>query len=838
MSQTQLHIRDDDTTSVLEEKRYVQVLVDLDAKILDRRTFTYSVPEELQDILDIGVPVKVPFGHIRQLTGYVVGFSQYVAQNIKTKPIVDVLDDTPLFDLSYLQFLDWVANYTVTPLMTVLTTALPPSLLKKSKRKVLLNPEITKKELNALPEPEKQIALFLFGKKQAVSSQYLTQRLKLPVSKLNSALAKLQKINYLSSERVEHKSLQDKTEKIVSLTPGTNLEKLTKRQKQVYQTLFGLLKPQPCLSLKQCVDVCKTTTKTLEQLQALGVITIEEQAVNRDRKLLSTYQSEQKSLKKHALNPAQQAAFEAVLMGSPAEEFLLYGVTGSGKTEVYLALTEQALKNNQSVLILLPEITLTSHIARRFIQAFGKDQVVLWHSQLSQGEKVDAWRRIKSGELKIVIGARSAIFTPMNNLAYIIIDEAHEGSFKQETPAPRYHAVTLAKYLARTCAAKLVMGSATPDVAHYYEAEQAGRVLLLPDRFASRPLAEVTLVDMAKNKQQGHTQTLSYQLMEKLKTILDKKQQAIILLNRRGFNTFIQCQTCQTVYECPHCAVSMTYHSSRGHIQCHYCGFEAEKPQFCRQCAARDLAFMGTGTQRLEQELEVALPHARVARIDGDVMSSKNQYRDILDGFREQQIDILLGTQMIAKGLDIANVTLVGVVGADMILNMPDYRAYERGFQLLTQVAGRAGRGELEGEVYIQSWQVDHPVFEHVLKQNFMGFYHDEIIRRQTYELPPFGQLFRIIVSSPDEFKAKHFLEALALNWQVAVAEQPFADAVKLWGPAPCLIARIQGRYRYHLLIKNLADESVHQFIAQFYRNIQPPTDIQCILDVDALSLF
>ena len=351
-------------------------------------------------------------------------------------------------------------------------------------------------------------------------------------------------------------------------------------------------------------------------------------------------------------------------------------------------------------------------------------------------------------------------------------------------------------------------------------------------------MAEVELVDMAQNKSLGHNQTLSHQLMDALKTTLDKQQQAIILLNRRGFNTFIQCQTCQSVYECPHCAVSMTYHASRGHIQCHYCGFEAEKPQFCRVCAARDLAFMGTGTQKLEVELTQAIEGARIARIDGDVMQSKNNYRDILESFRNREIDILLGTQMIAKGLDIANVTLVGVVGADMILNLPDYRAYERGFQLLTQVAGRSGRGELQGKVLVQSWQPQHPVFEHVITQNFMNFYHDEIKRRQEFELPPFGQLFRIIVSSEDEFNAKHFLDALALNWKVAVAEQPFAEAVKLWGPAPCLIGRIQGRYRFHLLIKNLADETAHQFVAQFFRNIQPPENIQCILDVDALSLF
>jgi primosomal protein N' (replication factor Y) (superfamily II helicase) len=820
----------------LPPTQYAQVLVDLDTKSLDRRTFTYSIPPEFADLIDIGLPVQVPFGHMKDITGYVVGFTSEVKPGIRVRPVTTVLDDEPLFDLAYLQFLDWIANYTVTPLMTVLSAALPPAMLRKTNRKVALVEGVAYAlNLPRLSAPERVVIEHLMTKSEAISVSSLQHATKMTPKKLNQTLAKLRRRQFIQTTTEVADGVKEKTITVVALAlPPDELPPLTSRQRELWQQLQLLLAEGP-RSVVSIQHACKTTPATLKKLAELQLICFDTEVVHRDR---SWFQNNDVSNVLNRLTPEQASATEKIREADPETTWLLYGVTGSGKTEVYLALTHAALSDNKSVLVLLPEITLTSHIARRFVDAFGPDQVVLWHSQLTQSEKVDAWKRIQNGDLKIIIGARSAIFTPVQNLAYVFMDEEHETSFKQETPAPRYHAKTLAEKLIALRGAKLVLGSATPDVYSYYRALQTGHLVTLPGRFANRPMAQVDIIDLAKEREFGLRQNLSPKLIDKLKETLDKKQQAILLLNRRGFHTYIQCESCKSVYECPNCAVSLTWHQTRGVVRCHYCGHDGEKPRFCIQCGSTHLSFTGMGTQRLEAELELALPEARVLRLDGDVMQAKSKYREILDAFRKHEADILVGTQMIAKGLDIANVTMVGVVGADMMLNMPDYRAGERAFQILTQVAGRAGRGELLGEVLIQTWQADNPLFTHILAQDYAGFYADEIARRAEWQFPPYSQLFRIIVSSENDSQAKHFIEALTFNWKSALSGQRYAEQVETLGPAPCLIPRVQNRWRYHLLIRNQAGEVVHRLLGHFFRNIKPPDGLTCILDVDAQSLF
>ncbi len=818
--------------------KYAQILVDLDAKALDRRTFSYGIPEGMDGVLEIGTPVTVPFGRMRQITGYVVGFTNYVDPGIRVKEITDILDEEPLFDLDYLQFLDWIAQYYGTSLMTVLTAALPSSMIQKTRREVFLEaPQFAPDYAYQLPRAAQMILSYLKERPsgKGVRVRYLASQTGLPLKLVNQMLYRLRQDGIVRLASRSDDAMNRKMLKWIKLNPNNEGVELTKRQSEVLLQLKEKLTEETTLS--QASALVKTTTATLQKLAETGAVEIYEAPQHRDRDPL-TYYAKYKKPGELQLNDEQKTAVSAVLAADPGSRYLLYGVTGSGKTEVYLSLTETMLAEGKSVLILVPEISLTSHIAKRFIERFGLDQIALWHSHLSAGEKVDAWRRINQGELRIVIGARSAIFTPVENLGLIVMDEEHDNSFKQESPAPRYHARTLATELAKRSGAKLLLGSATPDVETYRQARETDTVLPLRRRYGGRSLAEVKIVDMHKSREQGHAGSISQELLMALGDTIAAGQQAIILLNRRGFFTLILCNACDEVLQCPHCDVALTYHRFREKVRCHYCGYESHKPQFCPHCASYDLTFTGLGTQRLEEEVGELLPDARILRLDSDMMQKKFAHRDVFEAFHAHEADILIGTQMVAKGLDIPNVTLVGVVGADTAFSLPDYKSAERGFQLLTQVAGRSGRGDKPGKVIIQSLQPYHPVTQRAKDQDYEGFYEDELVRRQEFDFPPYSQLFRMIASSTDEFRARHFMKAIAINLKQVLEEATLDEVVTIMGPAPCVIPRIQGRYRYHLMIKNRYGEVAHQIVTRFFQQIQAPDEINFLLDVDAQSFL
>lgn len=822
-----------------EAFQYAQVLVDLDAKSLDRRTFSYGIPEGLEDAIEIGTPVSVPFGRMKLITGYVVGFTNYVDAGIRIKDIVDILDDEPLFDLAYLEFLDWIARYYATPLMTVLSAALPSSMIQKTRREVFLEPQaISPEYAYQLPRPSQKILAFLKERPpgKGVRVRYVASQTGLPLKLVNQSLYKLRQDGIVRLQSETSNRMKQKMMKWVRLLSAQQTDMLSKRQSEVFQRLNQSMTSE-AIPLTDASVMAQTTTTTLQKLADYGVIEIFEAPQYRDKDSLIYYEK----LKRREileLNNEQQRAVDAVLKAEPGSQHLLYGITGSGKTEVYLVLTEAMLAQGKSVLVLVPEISLTSHIAKRFIERFGLEQIALWHSQLSAGEKVDTWRRIHRGELKIVIGARSAIFTPIQDLGLIVMDEEHEGSFKQESPTPRYHAKTLAVELAKRTQSHLLLGSATPDIESFRQATENGCLLTLTQRYGGRSLADVKVVDMRQVKLEGYSGVLSPDLKMAIQETLSAREQVIILLNRRGFYTLITCNECDHVFQCPHCSVALTYHRFREQVRCHYCGFENHKPQFCPHCASADLSFMGLGTQRLEEEVADAFPDARVLRLDSDVMQKKFAHRDIFEAFAAHEADILIGTQMVAKGLDIPNVTLVGVVGADSAFAMPDYKASERGFQLLTQVAGRSGRGDKPGRVVVQSLQPSHPVIQRAKAQDYEGFYEDELLNRQELNFPPYSQLFRMIVSCPDEFRARNFIKGVAINLQQILTEATLDEAVTLLGPAPCVITRIQGRYRYHIMVKNQYGPVAHELITRFYTQVEAPEDIHFLLDVDAQSFL
>lgn len=824
--------------------RYAQVLVNVTFKAAQEPIFTYAIPEDFQPMIRVGQPVLVSFGQQDGVTGYVTALSDTYNGAYKVKEIADILDETPLFDEAYYRFIEWVADYYATPVSTVLDCAMPANLLQKPRKEVFAGPSadnpLLLHRLNGSDRPKaERLVAFLKAKTPDAASakgytpKFLAGQFRLSLKALNRLLARLKQLGLVDVRTHLSQATAAKTVKTVRLAEPlpADLEP-TARHREIMDCLQAAREPLPLAELLAKVG---TTAATVKKLESLGGIVITDEPVMRDPLAWYRKATGQSSFQ---LSMLQQKALDTILAGDESHPYLLYGVTGSGKTEVYLSLTRHAMEQGQSVLVLVPEIALTSQIARRFVNYFGADNIALWHSNLSDGERADTWRKLQAGELRILIGARSAVWVPMKNLGMILIDEEHDGSYKQDSPAPRYNAKVLARELAHRTGARLVLGSATPEVSTFYEARAEGRILHLPERFGGRNMAEVRIADMKQEKSNGNTSYLSRELQEELRRNLESGEQSIILLNRRGFYTTIQCNVCDYVFMCPNCDVAVTYHRSRNQVCCHYCGYENESPKYCPVCASMELSHSGVGTQRIEDEVLKKFPEARVLRLDSDVMQRKHAYREIFETFSHGEADILIGTQMVAKGLDIANVTLVGVVTADSAFALPDYKSAERGFQLLTQVAGRSGRGEKQGRVVIQAVQTQHWVLEYASRQDYPGFYEQEIQNRELTHFPPYSQLFRFIISCENERKGRQFTDASASHLRAWLRERDLDKQILFLGPAPCVLPRIQGRYRFHYLLKNMAGEAGHRAINDFYRRADIPQDINFILDIDAQSLL
>jgi primosomal protein N' (replication factor Y) len=516
-----------------------------------------------------------------------------------------------------------------------------------------------------------------------------------------------------------------------------------------------------------------------------------------------------------------------------------------------MQLALDTLKQGKQVLELVPEIALTGALAQRFVKRFGLKTVTLWHSQLSPGERSDTWFRIQHGQAGIVIAARSGIFTPIEALGLIIIDECHDDSFKQDQPSPRYDARTLARWWHQQQGCALVMGSATPTVVQYYEATEQGslRLLELTERYGTATLPDSFLVDMREEKRKGlGNHALAEPCMQALQHTLAQGEQAIILINRRGYHTHVQCADCGHVFQCPQCSVGVTYHNHEQEVKCHHCGYRAEVPRYCTACAGQHIQRSGAGTQRVEEELRRVLPsQTRLLRLDGDVLQQRHALPTILGAFGRGEADVLIGTQLVAKGLDVANVTLVIMLNTDAGLSLPDYKTLERGYQLISQVSGRAGRGTKKGRVYLQTYQPEHPVIQFAKHTNYQGFYQYDLRQRESCHFPPFGLLMRLIVASEEAERTHQF--AIGLKHHLLQYVRTVNDAyqeplLQLLGPVPCMIERLQGFVRQHLLIKlpstsNTSEAmAMKQAVADWYRTLQIPEGIRCALDTDCQSLF
>lgn len=582
--------------------------------------------------------------------------------------------------------------------------------------------------------------------------------------------------------------------------------------------------------------VAKTTRATMKKLETLGCVKITTDEIYRNP--LSIF-SDIKQEPLSRLSEVQEEAYQNIKAKLKSQKpILLHGVTASGKTEVYFKLIDDVIKQGKNVLFLAPEIALASQLTKRLARKFGVKDVAIWHSSISDGEKYDVWKRLYNNEIKILAGARSAVFAPLQNIGLIIIDEEHESAYKQSNPAPRYDARTIAKKLSQYYQAPLILGSATPDISNYYYATNNNNLFQMLKRYNNAPMAKIKVINMQEYGRAAYKSIISKPLQTEITETLNNNKQVILLINRRGFSTYSQCKACGHVIECPNCAIPMIWHASDKKLKCHYCGQESSFPDECPNCGSDAIKNSGMGTQKIEMLVKELYPKANIERIDSDILTRKNAHIEVLNRFQKGEIDILVGTQMIAKGLDNPNVTLVGVISADASFNLPDFRAAERGFQLLTQVAGRAGRGEYKGDVIFQTYNPDFYALESAKEQNYEKFYNTEIAAREEFDYPPFSQIIRVIFSCENNFRAEKSAMEIAMRLNTMTDKFGFSEYLSVLGPSPCVIERLNGLYRFQIIIKNKLHEKGHSFVSKFFDKITMPKDIRLAIDVDPIDIL
>jgi primosomal protein N' (replication factor Y) len=801
--------------------------------------FTYRVPVEATPV--VGGRVLVPFRQQR-LTGIVVELHDR-QPSVKTKNIFSVLDAAPVLDDQLLRLGRWIADYYLAPLGEVFRAMLP--LNAEFKRGVAYR--ITKEGQLALHlagmsgssarshrTPEEQAAEFRVLDYLAAQESTPGESVQFREESLRSAtrvskliLSGMVRKKWLVREDVSAVRDATRTIKIALLKSADG--KLNDNQRKVVETLASSGGRVPVDTL-QALEVPRTTLGTLVKRGLIEIIG--------EPAAFAVSRSKPRPSFEFDFNSAQTNALTRLRQSVDARKFsgiLLHGVTGSGKTAVYLAGMRAVLEAGRSAILLVPEIGLTPAVAADLHQIFG-DEVAILHSALSDKERAQQWHRIKSGDARMVVGTRSAVFAPVADLALIIVDEEHDSSYKQEE-TPRYHARDVAVVRAKMANAVVVLGSATPSLESYFNAKKNKYALVeLPDRVEQRPLPEVEIIDMRQEFQEtGQEQVISRKLAAEIKERFERKEQVMVLLNRRGYSPVVLCRTCGKTLQCRNCAISMTHHKREHKMVCHYCGFTAPVPKACAECGSEYVYFLGTGSEKLEEVLHGMFPQARIARLDRDTVRGHEDFERTLNALSEGELDLLVGTQMIAKGHDIHGVTLVGVVGADSALGLPDFRAAERTFQLLTQVAGRAGRGQTPGKVVLQTYFQDHYAVQYAARHDFTGFYEKELRFRSWMHYPPYSALANVLIRSDklDE----------ALQWSGTLGkwfEQHRHEGVRVLGPAAAPIMRLKRDYRYHFVLKSPSRQKLNATLRAMlaYATQQKIPRTQVIVDVDALWLM
>lgn len=760
------------------------VVVDVPAKQTDR-SFDYLIPDEWLEIIQPGMRVIVPFGP-RKIQGFVTEIKAE-SEFKKLREISEPMDLEPVLNEELLELGNWLTENTLCFKIYAYQAMLPAALKAKYEKKVMLSSDIKVHELPA------QLHEVFYNKDTITWDEALKKGL-VPILQKEASKGNLEVI-YLVKGKLNKKKLKfvSPLRSIADLEAELNaLPQRAEKQKEVLR--YFVLNPEPVelRHLLADLNISAATVKALVEKEFLAERFME---VYRDPYENRTFTRTEPL----PLTDDQQSAIVPILASIENklhEVFLLYGVTGSGKTEIYLQSIQDVIEKGREAIVLVPEIALTPQMVNRFKGRFGNLVAVL-HSGLSAGEKYDEWRKIQRKEVKVVVGARSAIFAPFENLGIIIIDEEHETSYKQEE-MPRYHAREVAIERAQKNNCPVVLGSATPALESFARAQKGVyKLLSLPNRMNKRALPAVEIIDMREELRAGNRSMFSRKLFELLKERIERKEQTVLFLNKRGHSSFVMCRDCGYVMNCPNCDISLTYHKVKEQMKCHYCGYESFVPNQCPECSSDYIRYFGTGTQKVEDELGKILPGAKVIRMDVDTTGKKGSHERLLKEFHEGKADILLGTQMIAKGLDFPNITLVGVLSADTMLHLPDFRSSEKTFQLLTQVSGRAGRHELPGEVIIQTYTPEHYSVELAGTQDYDLFYNREMLMRKAHHYPPFYYLALITISHEQLMNVVSATEKIA-----AFVRSRLSNHAVVLGPAASPIPRINNRYRYHCLIK------------------------------------
>ncbi len=783
----------DSKTSLLEttiaEKQdstlYAKVAIDLPINL--ENTYYYSIPEEIKDEVKTGSAVYIPFGR-QDLIGFVteIGSKDDFTSGFE--------NDFELKSIYYVinneniwdkQFLDF-AKWISQYYFTNIGTVLSASLITE-----FFNRSKHELELN-IPKDEVKRLTNLTNEQELILEKFLSN-----------------KRNGLS-----YKYLLGKTE----------------LNKEIFYKSINKLKSKGILKNKlQSLDKESLNSKSQAQSSKIVLNKEQEHAFNT---ILGSIQRD-----------SQSSLFSKV--------FLIHGVTGSGKTEIYLNLIEEVLKLNKSAIYLVPEIYLVPQVLERLTNRFGSEKIMIWHSSLDKKEKINNWKKIlkdsKAG--KIILGARSAVLAPLKNIGLIIIDEAHDAAYKQASPAPRYDAIITAKKRGEIENCPVVLGTATPNISDYLKCLEEHTVLKLTKRIENYPMPKVHIIDLKNEFPMTNKNIISNALKSSINEALSKKEQVILLLNRRGYSSHIFCRACGFIQKCKNCSVPLVYHKNLDSMLCHHCNYELRTSNTCPECKSPHFKYFGLGTQQLEEEVKKIFHSAKIIRVDKDQLNKKDQYLNLWKEFSSGQADILIGTQLVAKGLDLPNVTVVGVVIADTMLNFPDYVSYERAFQLLTQVTGRTGRGNKPGRVFIQTYQIENPIFKYIENHDYESFYNTEIEQRKAFEYPPFTSLSRIIFQSEDEklcleHAEKTLNELMTNSPQFSILNSSAKGGpasggqFSFLGPAPCFFTKLYGKYRYHILCKTKNTESRNQLFNKLFSLINKNAKVEVIVDIDSVNLL
>ncbi|MEG2246992.1 MAG: primosomal protein N' [Peptostreptococcaceae bacterium] len=817
-------------------KQYAKIIVRNNSIYTDS-LFTYEVPDFLSENIKIGHRVLAPFGmYNKPLEGFVFDIVNHVDENIKTKKLVDLLDEEAIFNKDDISLIVWMKNKYLCTYIDCINLLYPKG-YKLNNYKVIT---LINEDYKSTNNNENKIIDILKDNKFKIKFDKIKK-----IPNANNLIYKMQKNNVVDVkwEYKDHKN----EKKVYSISLGPDMNEIDKyilinkiRLGSKQKEIIEFLKKEKEVDLSELIQKIGTTRASVNKLNDKGIINIKE--VDFYRKPEEIYSVAHKNIN---LNEEQLKVINKInneMFDEDKKPYMIHGVTGSGKTEVYMDIIENALNQGLDSLVLVPEISLTPQTISRFKNKFG-DIVGVFHSQLSEGEKHDVYKQVKEGNIRILIGARSALFTPFTSLGVIIIDEFHESAYKSEKN-PKFSAIDVAKFIAKKRNVSLVLGSATPSIEEYYKAVNGEYNLLeINKRANNKPMPKIEVVDMKDELMIGNKSIFSSKLRTEIENATKDKNQVMLFLNRRGYSNFVSCRKCGYVFTCENCDISLTYHKKTNIGKCHYCGYEKEIPTECPECRSKYIKPFGIGTQKIEEEIKSIFPDLKVLRLDRDTTTRKGSFEQILNDFKNREADVLIGTQMLSKGLDFDNVTLVGILSADMILKFPDFRSSETTFQLITQVAGRAGRSDKDGKVILQTYDTDHYAIKHAVDYDFKGFYEDEIKIRKLFDYAPFNNMISVVLSGKDNKQVENNAIKMKESLEYLLTERGINDLSFILGPNQCSIGKINQNYRWQILFKDEDIEinllkGIIKYICITKREIVFDKDINVSIDINPYSVL